>query len=69
MVAMSTETLDRLEDHVHSLGDLLTSLQQQNLKLNHQINSLLQERTALIAKNKATGDRVRNILNKLKETK
>ena len=66
---MSTETLDRLEQHVDSMGELLGALQKQNLKLTGQINSLLQERTSLIAKNKATSDRVRHILNKLKESK
>ena len=69
MVAMSTETLDRLEEHVDSIGDLITSLQSQNRKLTSQVNNLLQERTSLIAKHKSTSERVKLILNKLKEKK
>ena len=66
---MSTETLDRLEEHIDSLGDMLTTLQHKNRKLSTQINTLLQERTNLIAKNKSTSERVKQILNKLKEKK
>ena len=69
MVAMSTETLDRLEEHVDSIGDLITALQSQNRKLTSQVNNLLQERTSLIAKHKSTSERVKLILNKLKEKK
>ena len=66
---MSTETLDRLEEHVDSIGDLITSLQSQNRKLTSQVNNLLQERTSLIAKHKSTSERVKLIPNKLKEKK
>ena len=69
MVAMSTETLDRLKEHVDSIGDLITALQSQNRKLTSQVNNLLQERTSLIAKHKSTSERVKLILNKLKEKK